>query len=369
MTSSQKAKKNVPIFQDLGSSVELDDKDAFDESPDIPDIVADKNVNRLSLAEEFAAVSEGMTMMGVSLDCDTESELDSEFDIGSSSATTPDWDVAPKQNNADKCPRVVSHENQQEINEKTNSLTRGVKPGAMQEDRHRLSISDANENYNDPNANVQSMDSESDDMESPTLQQQQTNNDTQLTDYECESVNAINNKEEIIRTPSLNSDLSHDHVVQADVECPHRTASADMDSPNEDDKASTITDESPTEEHSTADCSTRLSVPVVETTNSNVVAKKTDASAEIAGLEPTMPVLDWESLEKHLAKMEKEEEEHMLKQVGVKGHSVVVLSLTAIGLKYSFVDIARLCGVEFQKYKESLIRIWNCIFGSNYGSY
>ena len=313
----------MPVFQDLGSSVELDDKEAFgDESPDIPNMITDKNVNRLSLAEEFAAMSDGV--MGVSLDGDdeTESELDSEFDIASSSATTPDWDVTRK--NEDKCPPHVVSQEVQEINEKTNSLTRNVKPGAMQDDSNRLSISDANENYNDPNANSVSMDSESD-IEPGTLQQQQqqqhnSDNDT-LTDNECESVNARNNKEDLIRVSSSNPSEQLSHRL---VESPHRTAetTADsMDSPNEEDKTLSIKDESSTEELRKSASSNLVRHGSVDTaTNSNVFAKKTNATAEIAGLEPTMPVLDWESLEKHLAKMEKEEEEQSLKQVRVKGH-------------------------------------------------
>ncbi|XP_072033868.1 uncharacterized protein [Amphiura filiformis] len=316
-------KKNLPIFQDLGSSVELDDKDAFEESPDIGDIPTDKNVNRLSLAEEFAAMTDGA--MGVSLDCDdTESELDSEFDIGSSSATTPDWDVVPK-NDKIPPPHIVSQEDQ-EINEKTNSLTRGVKPGAMQDERNRLSISDANENYNDPNANSVSMDSESD-IEPGTLQQHNSDNDT-LTDNECESVNARNNKEDLIRTSSFDPSerLSHSHV-----ESPHRTAEAAMDSPNDEDKTLSITDESPTEElGQSATVSTIRHDSMEKTTNSNVVTKKTNASAELAGLETTMPVLDWESLEKHLAKMEQEEEEQNLKQ-SQKNSRQAILKKLAMG--------------------------------------
>ena len=367
--SSQKNKKHMSsVFQQGNHSNSLDDKDSLDDSsPDIDlndddlvdgVIVEQKNVNRLSLAEEFAAVS-GDGLMGVSLDCeDTEgSELDSEFDIGSSSATTPDWDLAPQRR---KSPvRMVSPEDREinekrdsltrrseetvdqlEINEKTNSLTRRRRVGGEQQARlgamqdafvelddvtSLLLRSDANENYSDPNANNTTAPSceEEDDVESdttipvgPTPPPPADNEG-----LSAESVNARNNHDAEIRCGSSASSNHEDRGVNTPVNTssPHRTpaiaATTEIDSPNESEVVG-LGDSSSTVESTTLTSSRSadlLGVPY-HTPYCNL-GKKTDARKEIEGLEDTMPVLDWESLEKHLARMEKDEEQHLAAKI------------------------------------------------------
>lgn len=277
MSKRMNSKSPVYAVSDLGSDLEIDHRHlSADASPETPSRGRGKlNCNRLSLAEEFATMEEKILDEKV-LDSD-----ESDYYGGSSEVTTPDWD-------SDK----VELPERPEI-----SLRRGKVPlisspdggdrgeGSRPMGGKRTTLEDPNKNTSDMNANLKSLQDES--SVSNSLQYSSKSDRDNVLDKR---------KVDEIR-PELRTGKVSCGAVESDT------------SPDHSD-----TDHSQLMDHSTSSSSNsaQSNFPKVEV--SKVKDMCPTCCDGVQGVVPTggdgevtMPVLDWESLERHLAKMEREE--------------------------------------------------------------
>ncbi|XP_071798391.1 uncharacterized protein [Asterias amurensis] len=287
MTSAQRSKAKQAMLQDLGSSVELDDNhQVYESSPEI----TDKKKNRLSLAEEFAAaMDEDDGMTGDVADCEDSDPNDSELE-SSSCATTPEWDICDKETRREDSELFLEVPTLALLADDLRSkcMLRGkeTNPSTMQD---KQSIPDPNKNYgvleSDPNANNVAL--ERCELTGGTKRKTNSQSRDKKRNVECQ--------DEVLRTVSSpNRTVGSHPVTHSKVQ---RCASADC-------RESEV--KKPFHGGGVLPC-----------------GKEQD----LVCVEPTMPVLDWESLEKHLAKMEKEEEQQSYKQTQKHSRQAILRKL------------------------------------------
>ncbi|XP_022093890.1 uncharacterized protein LOC110981038 isoform X3 [Acanthaster planci] len=286
--AARRSKAHQAMLQDLGSSVELDDNSHFYESS--PE-VADKKKNRLSLAEEFAAaMEEDDGMSGEVADCEDCEDTDTnESDTESSScATTPEWSSPDKAEQQDselilEVPPldIVS----EDLRGRCTLDSEDIQPSTMQETG---TAPDPNRNYSvvdsDPNANEVPMELTGDRNHQTNSQVRGQQPPPRIS--ECQQDEALRSASSPIRTSGTHA-VTHPKL--------QRCASAES----------------------------RDSDP----SRNGVPCGRPQIQTDLGCVEPTMPVLDWESLEKHLAKMEKEEEQQSYKQTQKNSRQAILRKL------------------------------------------
>ncbi|XP_038050435.1 uncharacterized protein LOC119723710 isoform X2 [Patiria miniata] len=278
MTAARRSKAQHAMLQDLGSSVELDDNQVYESSPE----VTDKKKNRLSLAEEFAAaMDEDDGMSGDVADCEDSDLNESEIE-SSSCATTPEWGAVERQD-SDLILEVPQTDIlREDLRNKCTLHSQETNSSTMQETGN---ASDPNENYSvdsDPNANdvpLERCDLTGD-------RNHQTNSQVRgqpQRNVQCQDEALMRTASSPIRTSGSHS-VTHPKL--------QRCASA-------------------------------------ESRDSELTRGVTGSrpQTDLGCVEPTMPVLDWESLEKHLAKMEKEEEQLNYKQTQKHSRQAILRKL------------------------------------------
>ncbi|XP_071839105.1 uncharacterized protein [Apostichopus japonicus] len=274
-TMSKRMNSKSPVYavSDLGSDLEIDHCQlSADASPETPSRGRGKlNCNRLSLAEEFATMEE--QILGEKA---LESEEDeSDYYGGSSEVTTPEWD-------SDK----IEHHERPEI-----SLRRGKSPqmnspdggdGSMLIGGKRTTLEDSNKYGSDLNANLKS------------LQDGRNNISNSLQYYTTSDRENMTNPLDKRKVEEIKPEVRIGKVSCGGVE-------------------SDTTNHSQLMNHSTSSSSNsaQSNFPKVEVSKVKDMCPTCDG---VQGTNPTqsdgdvtMPVLDWESLERHLAKMEIEE--------------------------------------------------------------
>ncbi|XP_063967044.1 dentin sialophosphoprotein-like [Lytechinus pictus] len=343
MTAVGGSKKGIAMLHDLGSSVELDDKACYETSPDTPSRRR-QGINRLSLAEELAAMEE--RIMEDSVDFDSQNE-ESDYYASSSCVTSPEGDGGDGNEHIGKRPVV--------------SLSRNIggkqtpSPSEMRttEGSPHIESFDQNKNTNDFNANASSFLMEETEL-SEALAKLKTKLGTAYMDNDTPSstLNPISGEQSINRvgetTPSQSKPVTHS--MTSSVLCSTTTlthtssipvhSSTDITSAAVTTSVATTTTCNRGTNTQTLVTSTATTAPCSNSDPSLVGKRlKREGGApprggvckSLSGIDTALPVLDWDSLEKHLAKMEREEEQQQSAKQSQKNSRQEILRKLAMG--------------------------------------
>eukprot|EP00057_Strongylocentrotus_purpuratus_P025755 XP_011680229.1 PREDICTED: uncharacterized protein DDB_G0283697 isoform X4 [Strongylocentrotus purpuratus] len=335
MTAVGGSKKGIAMLHDLGSSVELDDKACYETSPETPSRRR-QGINRLSLAEELAAMEE--RIMEDSLDFDSQNE-ESDYYASSSCVTSPEGEGGNE--HIGKRPVV--------------SLSRNIggketpSPSEMRttEGSPHIESFDQNKNTNDFNANASSCLMEESEL-TEALAKLKTKLGTAYMDNQTPSstLHQVDGNERSINrvgetTPNETNRVTHS--TTSSILCSATTLTHSQCDPVHSAPATTSATTTTTCNRGT---NTQTTV-----TNTTTTARCTNSDPSVgkrsireggapprggvckssAGLDTSLPVLDWDSLEKHLAKMEKEEEQQQSAKQSQKNSRQEILRKLAMG--------------------------------------
>ncbi|XP_072180631.1 uncharacterized protein [Diadema setosum] len=337
MSSLGGSKRGISMLHDLGSSVELDDKACYETSPETPDKC--RRINRLSLAEELAAMEE--RIMGDPIDFDGQN-YESDYYASSSCVTSPEGEGNEEGQHIGKRPEVSLSRNH------GGKQTPSPDEIRTTEGSPHIESFDQNKNANDFNANA-----------SQCLMEE-----TELTEalaklkLRSKLGTAYMDNETLSSSLHLGEDLStsQEGVATCDDPCPvpHSTTSLVRHSAKSV-THSQIPQHYPPATSTASTCNrgtnTQTLVTSTQSVTSSPCARATlpsqgkklireggvlsrtssGGSGGTVGGEPSLPVLDWDSLEKHLAKMEKEEEQQQSAKQTQKNSRQEILRKLAMG--------------------------------------